>query len=118
MTRTPFARPPAPTAHDLKLWEALVDKADRSAAKPATDPGPLMRAGDRAFKARMPIGQQVRNSACVRLVALAKLWWRLSPEVRLERAEDLARVAAEVRGVLVDPTGSEVGRRVLPPADR
>ena len=118
MTRTPFARPPAPTSHDLKLWEALVDKAAKSAAKPTTDPGSLMRAGDRAFKARMPIGQQVRDSACVRLVALAKLWWRLAPDVRVERAGDLGRVAAEVRAVLDDPTGSEVGRRVLPPADR
>lgn len=118
MTRTPFARPPAPTAHDLKLWEALVDKAERSAAKPTMDPGPLMRAGDRAFKARMPVGQQVRNSACVRLVALAKLWWRLAPDVRVERADYLGRTAAEVRRELADPTGSERGRRVLPPADR
>ncbi|CAN5889756.1 hypothetical protein BH11PSE1_BH11PSE1_10640 [soil metagenome] len=100
MTRTPFAQARAPTGHELKLWAALVAKATLLARKPASDPSPLRRAAERAGKARMPIGQQSKDSPLFRLYALATLWWRLAPGVRVERSADLAECADAVREVL------------------
>lgn len=101
-----FHAPKAPTAHDLKLWSALATKAEAAARKPGGDPAPLMRAADRAAKARCPIGEQHKDSPCFRLYALATLWWRLAPEVRADRAAQLTELAAAVRLILERPAAS------------
>ena len=118
MTRTPFARAAHPTAHDLKLWGQLVDKALAAGRKPDGDGQALRKAAERAFKARMPVGQQTRASACVHLVTVAREWWRRPPEDRAAFADDLIDVAEMVASILADPAGAAAGRRVLPPADR
>ena len=111
MSARRFHAPKAPTAHDLKLWVALATKAEAAARKPGGDPAPLMRAADRAAKARSPIGEQHKDSPCFRLYALATLWWRLAPEVRADRAGQLTELAAAVRLILDRPTGASAARK-------
>ena len=118
MTRTPFARPPAPTAHDLKLWDALVEKALKSAERPDRGQDQLRRAADRAYHARIPIRERHRESPFYHLVTLSRSWWAASADAREILAPQLRAYAQAVAEILNDPAGAEAGRRVLPPGDR
>ncbi len=82
--------PPQPRPSDLTALRRLVDRADLMSRKPQTEPASLTRAAQKAAKAVLPPGQQVRDSAFVKLIALSALWWRLAPDVRAARAPDLA----------------------------
>lgn len=119
MTRTPFARrAEPPTAHDLKLWAALVDKALKAADRPERGQDQLRRAADRAYYARIPIRERHRDSPFYHLVTLGRSWWSASADEREILAQQLRGYAQAVAETLKDPEGAEAGRRVLPPGDR
>jgi hypothetical protein len=118
LKRTAFVRALPPTAHDLKLIGRLVDHARAAGRTPGRDPMPLTRAGDRAFKARLPLGHQGRDSVFLRLVLMARAWNAQPQAAREAKAPDLLSCAEICREILEAPPPDPVGLRSIPPGDR
>lgn len=118
LKRTAFARGAAPTPHDEKLIRRLVERALAAGRNPAIDPMPLTRAGDRAFKARLPLGHQHRDSVFMRLVTAARGWNAQPAAMRAAKGPDLLATAERCREVLDAPPSDPIGLRSLPPGDR
>lgn len=94
------------TGADVAVLERLVKAAGAMARGPLADPGPLMRAADRAAKAVLPAAQRRRGSDLVRLIRLAQGWGRLGAAVRAASAPALAALAEAAGPSLApDPTG-------------
>lgn len=83
----------APTAADLAALAELTAAAGKVAAAPLGGCGRLNRAAKAAGKALLPAAQRRRDSDLVKLIALGKLWLRLSDADRAERAPELAQLA-------------------------
>ncbi len=96
---------------DAAAWRALIRQATNMARVPSAKPDALMRAGDRCAKAVPPPGQARGDSAFVKLVILARGFWRLTPEARAVTAVEVGQLAKACAEVLDAPPPPPPGQR-------
>lgn len=88
---------------DAKAWRALVRAARYQARAPLAQAGALDAAVARCAKACPPAGERRRDSDFLKLLGLARGFWRLAAPERQARAEELSALADRVQAVLDRP---------------